>query len=60
MKIEKIESIDNIDSLVGLVFQILEKLGLTEIERTADNILVAKEVSPLKKRTTQSIWKNHF
>lgn len=55
MKIEKIESIDDIDSLVGLISQLLEKLGLSEIERTADNVLVAKEVSPLKKRKTHFI-----
>ena len=55
MKIEKIESINDIDSLVGLISQILGKLGLTKIERTADNILVAKEVSPLKERTTHFI-----
>jgi len=50
MKSKKIESIDDIDSLVGLISQILDELGLTEIERTSDNILVAKELSPLKKR----------
>ena len=52
MKKEKIEETDNIETLVGLISQILEKKGLTEINRVANNILEAREASPLKKRKT--------
>jgi hypothetical protein len=55
MKKEKIEQIDNIDSLIGLISQILEKMGLSAINRTSDNIIEAKEASPLKKRKTYFI-----
>lgn len=50
MKKDKIGQIDDIDSLAGLIFHILEKLGLTEIKRISDNILEAIELSALKKR----------
>jgi hypothetical protein len=52
MKKNALESIEDIDSLIGLISQILEKLGLTDVERKADNVLVAKEISPLKQRMT--------
>ncbi|MCB0649075.1 MAG: ATP-binding protein [Saprospiraceae bacterium] len=56
MKKEKIDQIDNIDSLIGLISQLLEKMGLSAINRIADNIIEAKEPSPLKKRKTYFIF----
>lgn len=55
MKKDKINSIEDIDSLIGLVDQLINKLGITDVERKSKYVLKGIEASPLKERKTYFI-----